>query len=298
MEGPIIERRGGSVVWVQRQNGTWWPGRILSSNELPSFGIVSRTNFTLRFPIKLLGRDDASMSFKVISCPAVNKWEHNGIVHNQHFLRADQMDVSQKYQLSPGNSLPEDISSQNHSSKYTTLNNSTKTLMDVHMAVQSTYRGEHIPLVSLMSRLNGKAIIGNPINIEVLYASSMLPVKKESYQLQNKSRMPQLVWRKLKRTPVCYPSSTSSASSKYDNIQQSSKKLGDLSSQVRKSGPFNTKSHGKLSKKSNMSKNKQRTLYLADSKIKNAVEDDRLPCVACIPVKDKSIKLIGALGNV
>lgn len=57
----MIERRGGSVVWVLRQNGTWWPGRILCSNEIPTSGILSRTNFSSRFPIKLLGRDDASV---------------------------------------------------------------------------------------------------------------------------------------------------------------------------------------------------------------------------------------------
>ncbi|KAG8066094.1 hypothetical protein GUJ93_ZPchr0004g40299 [Zizania palustris] len=30
------------------------------------------------------------------------------------------------------------------------------------------YQGEHVPLVSLMSRLNGKAIVGHPIQIEIL----------------------------------------------------------------------------------------------------------------------------------
>ncbi|XP_006352937.1 uncharacterized protein At1g51745-like [Solanum tuberosum] len=467
MGGPVIERRGGSVVWVLRQNGTWWPGRILCSNEIPTSGILSRTDFSSRFPIKLLGRDDASvcwynlekssrvkafrcgefdgcikkaessknftytkslkyahredailhalelekqdqeklerpvffsgfkegethgesnqrakrsrrfyspidsisfleksvhsqssnmvatsihaaeisssksmsslksesqsshkkrettagnnalrptkMNFKVISRPAVNKWKHNGKVHNQHFKSRSVVstnerstefgsktesfeimsrDVNRKSQLSPGNSFTEDTSIQSLSSKFTTRKNSTKTLIDVHMTVQSTYRGEHTPLVSLMSRLNGKTIVGHPINIEVLYDSSMLPVEKESSdQLQNKGRMPQLVWRTSKRTPVCYTSSTSSAT-KYENLQHSSNKLGDLSSQARKNSPFNTESRGKLSKKPNMSKNKPRSLYLADSRIKNAVKD------TCVPVKDIFIKLIGALGNV
>lgn len=61
MGSSVIERRGGSVVWVLRQNGTWWPGRILCSNEIPTSGILSGTNFSSRFPIKLLGRDDASV---------------------------------------------------------------------------------------------------------------------------------------------------------------------------------------------------------------------------------------------
>lgn len=41
-------------------------------------------------------------------------------------------------------------------------------LVDVDLKVQASYQGEHVPLVSLMSRLNGKAIIGHPIQIEAL----------------------------------------------------------------------------------------------------------------------------------
>jgi hypothetical protein len=41
-------------------------------------------------------------------------------------------------------------------------------LFDVDLKVQASYQGEHVPLVCLMSKLNGKAIIGHPIQIEVL----------------------------------------------------------------------------------------------------------------------------------
>ncbi|KAF8412877.1 hypothetical protein HHK36_000849 [Tetracentron sinense] len=41
-------------------------------------------------------------------------------------------------------------------------------LIDVDLKVQASYKGEHVPLVSLMSRLNGKAIIGHPVQIEAL----------------------------------------------------------------------------------------------------------------------------------
>ncbi|XP_043717092.1 uncharacterized protein At1g51745 [Telopea speciosissima] len=47
-------------------------------------------------------------------------------------------------------------------------NRMESTLVDVDLKVQASYQGEHVPLVSLMSRLNGKAIIGHPIQIEVL----------------------------------------------------------------------------------------------------------------------------------
>ncbi|KAK2973204.1 hypothetical protein RJ640_024491, partial [Escallonia rubra] len=41
-------------------------------------------------------------------------------------------------------------------------------LVDVGLTVQVTHQGEHVPLVSLMSRLNGKGIIGHPTEIEAL----------------------------------------------------------------------------------------------------------------------------------
>ncbi|XP_042484037.1 uncharacterized protein At1g51745 [Macadamia integrifolia] len=41
-------------------------------------------------------------------------------------------------------------------------------LYDVKLDVRASYRGQHVPLVSLMSKLDGKAIIGHPITVEVL----------------------------------------------------------------------------------------------------------------------------------
>lgn len=41
-------------------------------------------------------------------------------------------------------------------------------LVDVDLKVQVSYQKERVPIVSLMSKLNGKAIIGHPIQIEAL----------------------------------------------------------------------------------------------------------------------------------
>jgi hypothetical protein len=50
----------GALVWVRRRNGSWWPGQILSADELPENCVVPpRSSGT---PIKLLGRPDGSMS--------------------------------------------------------------------------------------------------------------------------------------------------------------------------------------------------------------------------------------------
>ena len=45
---------------------------------------------------------------------------------------------------------------------------SDASLYDVKLEVKSSYRPQHVPLVSLVSKLNGKAFIGHPLAVEVL----------------------------------------------------------------------------------------------------------------------------------
>ncbi|XP_047266105.1 uncharacterized protein At1g51745 isoform X1 [Capsicum annuum] len=55
-----IDASVGGLVWVRRRNGSWWPGRILGSDELPQSCSVSPRSGT---PVKLLGREDASVDW-------------------------------------------------------------------------------------------------------------------------------------------------------------------------------------------------------------------------------------------
>lgn len=86
--------------------------------------------------------------------------------------------------------------------------NNKETLIDVHIEVLASYREVHVPLVSMMSRLNGKAIVGHPVNIEVLAGMPETRVLKknlgEKLLHSNMSRTYQLVWKTSKRTPVSY----------------------------------------------------------------------------------------------
>ncbi|GMJ11350.1 PWWP-DOMAIN INTERACTOR OF POLYCOMBS1, PRO-TRP-PRO-TRP protein 1 [Hibiscus trionum] len=50
----------GSIVWVRRRNGSWWPGKILGPEELPASHLASPRTGT---PVKLLGREDASVDW-------------------------------------------------------------------------------------------------------------------------------------------------------------------------------------------------------------------------------------------
>ncbi|KAK3155004.1 hypothetical protein QOZ80_2BG0197620 [Eleusine coracana subsp. coracana] len=56
----VGETSPGTIVWVRRRNGSWWPGRILGQDELPPSQIMSPRSGT---PVKLLGREDASVDW-------------------------------------------------------------------------------------------------------------------------------------------------------------------------------------------------------------------------------------------
>ena len=56
-------------------------------------------------------------------------------------------------------------------SRYRVSENSSCHLYDVELTVQSNYQGQRVPLVSLRSKFNGKAIVGHPVTVEILGSS-------------------------------------------------------------------------------------------------------------------------------
>ncbi|KAL5216787.1 hypothetical protein ABZP36_008188 [Zizania latifolia] len=75
-------------------------------------------------------------------------------------------------------------------------------LFNVDLNVQAGYQGEHVPLVSLMSRLNGKAIVGHPIQIEILEDGSTdhLVLASDDFLEHSASASP--AWRTGRRTAM------------------------------------------------------------------------------------------------
>ncbi|XP_058103903.1 uncharacterized protein At1g51745-like isoform X2 [Magnolia sinica] len=80
-------------------------------------------------------------------------------------------------------------------------------LMDVDLKVQASYHGERVPLVSLMSRLNGKAIVGHPVQIEAMEdGSSDLLLSTNDFgedlpESDGNAALPP-VWRTARRTAM------------------------------------------------------------------------------------------------
>ncbi|KAF7010871.1 hypothetical protein CFC21_025237 [Triticum aestivum] len=58
--GGIADCSPGTIVWVRRRNGSWWPGRIVGQDELAASQVVTPRTGT---PVKLLGREDASIDW-------------------------------------------------------------------------------------------------------------------------------------------------------------------------------------------------------------------------------------------
>uniref|UniRef100_A0A0E0DHV7 PWWP domain-containing protein n=1 Tax=Oryza meridionalis TaxID=40149 RepID=A0A0E0DHV7_9ORYZ len=88
---------------------------------------------------------------------------------------------------------------QNYSSQ---LGYTGPMLFNVDLNVQAGYQGEHVPLVSLMSRLNGKAIVGHPIQIEILEDGSTdhLVLASDDFLEHSTSASP--AWRTGRRTAM------------------------------------------------------------------------------------------------
>ncbi|CAL1388787.1 unnamed protein product [Linum trigynum] len=55
-----IDASVDGLVWVRRRNGSWWPGGIMSMDEIAEGNLVLPRSGT---PVKLLGRDDASVDW-------------------------------------------------------------------------------------------------------------------------------------------------------------------------------------------------------------------------------------------
>lgn len=104
-------------------------------------------------------------------------------------------------------------------------------LIDADIKVEAFYRGEHVPLVCLMSRLNGKAIVGHPVGIEAVEDGSLEtgPRKNDDFAPNlfdyGKSTLVRPVWRTSRRTPVRYvpkPEDNSSTVNNYKSLKNPS----------------------------------------------------------------------------
>ncbi|KAK8944537.1 hypothetical protein KSP39_PZI008630 [Platanthera zijinensis] len=175
----------------------------------------------------------------------------------------------------------------------------------VDLKVQSSCQGELVPMVSLMSRLNGKAILGHPIQIEMLEDGSANHLIVSTHDVvMDEGAAPQVMWWTARRTtmhrvPRSFPSTAVSreedradlACGHYVNHQATSTK----------------KSEKKNARRASLSSRKMRKLSLLSSEEKlrgegklarnDGIFGDEVPLATCIPVKIVFRRILEAVGR-
>ncbi|XVE88751.1 hypothetical protein DITRI_Ditri19aG0094100 [Diplodiscus trichospermus] len=174
--------------------------------------------------------------------------------------------------VTPQRSLPYRQSRYTVNSRYQMTDIPGKTysadssLYDVKIEVNTNYRPQHVPLVSLMSKLNGKAIVGHPLTVEVLNDDDYDNLTHEAAmectevghlvkQNSDDGRVP----RKHMKLPSCFPSLKSAKTKKSGPLSKKIRKLSSLTGQIRQK------------------------LGVADRKL--VVEKPKGPVIACVPLK-------------
>ncbi|KAL1834372.1 hypothetical protein ACET3Z_004023 [Daucus carota] len=87
----------GSLVWVKRRNGSWWPGRIMGLDELsPS----ARLKSSSAKPVRLLGREYSSVDWYNLESGRIKAFRCNefaDFIKNAEGLKASPLKEHVKY---------------------------------------------------------------------------------------------------------------------------------------------------------------------------------------------------------
>ncbi|KAK7255538.1 hypothetical protein RIF29_28951 [Crotalaria pallida] len=120
---------------------------------------------------------DASYSCNFqVKCKPVAKGQLDGFRDLSKHIRGTTAEAKllPDGSLSPQRSLPYRHSRFAANSRYLMVDTpgrnycSDDSLYDIKLEVKSSYRPQHVPLVSLVSKVNGKAFIGHPLTVEAL----------------------------------------------------------------------------------------------------------------------------------
>ncbi|XP_044967807.1 uncharacterized protein LOC123427755 [Hordeum vulgare subsp. vulgare] len=201
-------------------------------------------------------------------------------------------------------------------------------LFNVDLKVQANYQGEHVPLVSLMSRLDGKAIVGHPIQVGILEEGSMDRLISGSDLVLENSTAAALAWPTGRRTAMPrVPRSNSSRATLDGNAsggllemkatnEKGGKNAKRNTTSVRR--PFSQKSQKKPSNFKKASSPSQKTRTLSSVSIGKRPHregnqakahrqsdvlggllksDGAIPLVTCVPAKVVFSRIMEAVGR-
>lgn len=165
---------------------------------------------------------------------------------------------------------------------------SRKLLIDIKLTLETHHGGASVPLVSLMSKANGKSIIGHPVEVEKLKKGSteiLLPINDDAgnQMLDDKSTL-------LLQSPVCYRPTTSQLTR---SVRTTARRTPvsylptpspcSIKKEFEAVNVPTQKIHARLVKRENNSLPKEKVLYLPAA-------------VTCVPVKLIFSRLAAAVG--
>lgn len=90
----------GSLVWVQRKNGSWWPGKVVGLDEV-SCSLKFSSPSAAKTPIKLLGRENGSVEWHNLETSrrikAFRSAEFDGFIKDAESVQASLTIENAKY---------------------------------------------------------------------------------------------------------------------------------------------------------------------------------------------------------
>ncbi|KAI4329175.1 hypothetical protein L6164_021467 [Bauhinia variegata] len=206
-------------------------------------------------------------------CKAVTEVTADGFRDLSKHMRgtANEVKLLPDGSLTPQRSLPYRQSRFTVNSRYQMVDfpgrnyYTDASLYDVKLEVKASYRPQHVPLVSLMSKLNGKAIVGHPLTVEALndgYCDEVLSNTGCDLEAGD-------IYGAVKPN-----SATRRTPSRNSGLQ--SRFSPNKSSRMKKSGLLNKK----IRKLSSLTGQRQ-----SEEERKSVVDKPKGPVIACIPLK-------------
>lgn len=158
-------------------------------------------------------------------------------------------------------------------------------LYDVELEVKTSYRSQHVPYISLMSKLNGRPIIGHPVTVEAL-ENGFCDLIIAGYERYSSNRQLNDDMVENMSALQCVDMVYEARSNRVGKIKSSSP---SKSAKIWKNGPLSKK----IRKLSSLNGSHKRSV----EERKPVMEKLKGPSVACVPIKVVFCRINAALNS-
>lgn len=211
-------------------------------------------------------------------------WSNGHVSHKESHIRGPAAEALTPQRLLPHRQSRFTINPKYQMSDLPLRNYDAGTLYDVELEVKASYRPQHVPYISLMSKLNGRPIIGHPLAVEVLDEgfSDLLMDSVECYSSSCELDDDDLgentsAWEGIDMVREVKPNRGGGSRAPIKHVKLQARATPNKSPKCRKSGPLSKKIR-KLSSLTGCQKPSEEEKKPAVTKLKG-------PSVAYVPLK-------------